>query len=115
MMEESLWLWIAVPLALIGLCLSLCFGCFTKRNMIALLAALVLNLVVIMIILPLFPEHPGIYIYVYRSIIIALIMLIDFYMIRRKTPLKESLSFTLFAATAFPIVDGLALALICSF
>ncbi len=109
MTNIDIWIWLNVPLFLIGLCLSLYFGCFTKRNMSAFLAVFVLNYVVLMIVLLFLPRQTEEHIFLYRNIIITFLMLCDFYIIRKKTPIKEALSFTLFTATAFPITDKLVL------
>ncbi len=101
---HQLLLWICALLFLLGLCLSLFFHCFTKRNLLAWLAVLILN-PVIGYIIALFLSPADYIVYLYRSVVSVILMLGYFYYIRKNTPLKESISFTLFAASAFPIVD----------
>ena len=99
-------LWICAPLFLLGLCLSLFFHCFTKRNLLAWLAALVLNPMIAGVIAQGIP--PADYgVYLYRGLVIFALMMAYFYGIRKRTPFREAFSFSLFAATAFPVVDML--------
>ena len=104
-------LWICAPLFLLGLCLSLFFHCFTKRNLLAWLAVLVINPVIGFIIVQFYSPVDYI-VYLYRSIASVILMLGYFYGIRKGTSLKESISFTMFASTAFPIVDGIIFCLL---
>ena len=34
-MDPDIWIWLYAPLFLLGLCLSLIYGCFTWKNMVA--------------------------------------------------------------------------------
>ena len=97
-------LWISAPLFLLGLCLSLFFHCFTKRNLLAWLAALLLNPVIAVGIAQMFTLGDYV-IYLFRGFIVFALMLAYFYGIRKNTPFREAFSFSLFAATAFPIVE----------
>ena len=103
--DIEMWQWLYLPLFLVGLCLCLHFGCFTKRNLLAWLVTLVINPLVLCLLLQFYPKISTGGAYLLRSAISVVLMLAYCLGIKKHTPFNETLSLVLFAATAFAIVD----------
>ncbi len=94
-------MWIYVPLFLIGLCLCLHFGYFTLPNFLALVFSTTLWQPFVAQFYP--TQYPPCdqYFAIVFGLSVLFMMAIYFYVIRRKSPFKEFLCVTLFAATVY--------------
>ena len=102
--NPDIWIWLYAPLFLIGLCLSLIYGCFTWKNM----AAWVITLFIGQILINLFLEPVREWIYALAFALVSFCMMaFYFYRIQQRTPIKQFLSFTLFTATSYPVANGM--------
>ena len=100
--NPDIWIWLYAPLFLIGLCLSLIYGCFTWKNM----AAWVITLFIGQILINLFLEPVRELIYALAFALVSFCMMgVNFYGVQKRTPIKQFLSFTLFTATSYPVAN----------
>ena len=118
-MDDNIWIWLYVPLFLLGLCTCLHFRYFTKKNILAWLLTITFGQILCCGILKVLHLSPGYY-YFERSvpycIVFALITIVFmatwFFGIKKHAPFKEFFCFTLFTATSFTIANPLGLFLI---
>ena len=110
--DPDIWIWIYAPLFVISLCLSLIFGCFTWKNMLAWLFTLFVGQILTGTLLG--PVRTWVYCTTFSLVAICM-MAVYFYRVQKRTPVKQFISFALFTATSYPVANGIFAGLLFGF
>ena len=115
-MDPDIWIWLYAPLFVVGLCLSLHYGCFTWKNMVAWVVTLFFGQIMTEVMIKSVTGEMLDVIYGLTFALISVCMMaINFYCVQERTPIKQFLSFTLFTATSYPIANAFFAGFLFSF
>ena len=104
----AVWIWLFAPLFVLGLCLSLHYGCFTWKNILAWVFTLFVGQLFTDVLIQSVTGPIVTLLYgLTFSLLSFCIMAVYFYGIQKRTPIKQFLSFALFTATSYPIANGM--------
>ncbi len=114
--DPDIWIWIYAPLFVISLCLSLIYGCFTWKNMLAWLFTLFVGQLLTDVMIQ---SVTGPMVDLVFGLTFALVsfcmMAVYFYRVQKRTPVKQFISFALFTATSYPVANGIFAGLLFGF